>query len=216
MSPDKERTGAKTLPPRPRHLWARIERAAAAGAPAFTIDDGLKVPALRFTAEWHRYDEAPTSQGIRLDVAALLDGERLGAERVTAKRTNRSQVRKLTAAAYRDLGANSLVDVGDHYHEGTIDRDRAARDDVSEGRKLWVAIGAWPWWAIKAAWADGQVGDEPRVWNFADGLPAEWWRLSRVQATYEAWLTGSQVPLRRHDAERRSAIHPAKTAKGRH
>src|SRR4051812_40358806 len=101
MSANKETCGAKTLPPETRILWAEIERAAADSAPAFTIEYGLKVPALHFTAEWKRYDESPTSRSITLDIAALLDGERQGAERVSAKRTNRVQVRQLTAAALR-------------------------------------------------------------------------------------------------------------------
>lgn len=97
----------------------------------------------------------PPPVGIRVDVASHLDAERDAAKRVEASMRSRLQLARLTAAAYRDIGGNRLIDIAD-------------------GRRLWVAVGAWPWWAI--ARATGRR-------DLSGGLPSGWWELQIVGQT---------------------------------
>ena len=159
------------------------------------VCDGLPVPVLDFTAERARYIAGPPDIiGIHPAVAAHLDGERSGAAQIAAKASAWTQLRRLSVAAHRDLGDNPPGEIAEHYGYESEDAGRAVRRDVGEGRALLVKLGAWPWWSIAAAWADGDALPA----DLRGGLPARWWELPRVEATFEAWRTGSQRPLREH------------------
>jgi len=47
---------------------------------------------------------------------------------------------------------------------------------IREGRKLWVQLAAWPWWAVVDACG-----------SLAGGMPARWWEMPRVVETYRTW-----------------------------
>lgn len=51
---------------------------------------------------------------------------------------------------------------------------RAVRRDIADGRRLWVAAGAWPWWAIARATESRELSGGP---------PAGWWELRMVGET---------------------------------
>jgi hypothetical protein len=178
IAPERKDTlTPQSCPPAGHELWALIERTARGGAPVFTVHDGLKVPALKLSAEWHLYELHPEGQGIKAAVAEHLDGERNAAARVSAGPQSAAQLRRLSMAAFMDLGGNKQEDVGDHYGASN------ARRDISIGRRLWVKIGAWPWWAIAAAHVDGHEEE----WDFGRGLPADWHALPRAVETFHRW-----------------------------
>lgn len=176
----KGRNAPHICPPPSPKLWALIEHAAL-GQPVYRVADGLPVPRLTWTAEATRYNRRPESVGIRADVASHLDAERDGARRVEASTRSRLQVARLTAAAYRDIGGNRLVDIAEHlgYGGNQSSEIRAVRRDIADGRRLWVAAGAWPWWAI--ARATGRR-------DLSGGLPSGWWELQIVGLTLGCFL----------------------------
>jgi Integrase core domain len=137
-----------------------------------------------WTAEATYYDIEPESVGIRADVAAHLDGERAGAQRVSASMRSRLELARLTAAAYRDIGGNRLIDIAEQLGLGGNEssQTRSARRDVADGRRSWVAVRAWPWWAIaratgrpktkrcSAAKVVGDSGGQRRIGSLPAGL----------------------------------------------
>jgi hypothetical protein len=169
-------------PPGPK-LWSLIE-VAARSQPVYRVADGLPIPQLTWTAEATRYDIEPESVGIRADVAAHLDGERAGAQRVAASMRSRLQLARLTAAAYRDMGGNRLVDIAEHlaYGGNESSQIRAVRRDVADGRRRWVAVGAWPWWAVARA---------TKKSDLRGGLPSKWWEIHEVGETLTRYVRTS-------------------------
>lgn len=142
----------QTCPPPGPTLWSLIE-STSRNRPAYRVADGLPIPRLGWTAEASHYDIAPESVGIRADVAAHLDSERSGATRVEASMRSRLQLARLTAAVYRDIGDRHMHEIAEHlsYGGNQSSQERAVRRDVAIGRRLWIAAGAWPWWAIARA-----------------------------------------------------------------
>jgi hypothetical protein len=59
-------------------------------------------------------------------------------------------------------------------HQGDM---RSTRRQIARGRKLWVLLAAWPWWAVVDG---GEV--------VAGGMPSAWWTLARIVETYQTWL----------------------------
>jgi hypothetical protein len=195
------------LPPPGPDLWERIDRIHRHDRrPVLWAADGLPVPVLDWTAEWAFYDlHEPQQAGILPAVAAHLDGGRDGPSRVERSARSRVQLRRLTLAAYRDIGNEQRAAIASQFGwPDDLGGLNAVRRDAAAGRALWTRLGAWPWWAIAAAWADGDALPP----DLAGGLPGAWWRLPRVIATFDAWASGSQRPLREHDRaeqERRRA-----------
>ncbi|HEX7630210.1 MAG TPA: hypothetical protein VF431_07695 [Candidatus Methylomirabilis sp.] len=191
--------GART-PPRiapGSELLALIKHMArqGCGRPVYRALDGIVIPGLRGTAEWHRHSRDPLNYHLRPEVAGYLDtGHPFAAESAMGKPHAIAQLRQLMVAVWKDLGAETADVIYNHLGDTKDDR-RAAQDvyrDARKGRSLWVKLGAWPWWPISAAYADGEDGPL----GLGRGLPAKWWELPRVIATFEAWRTGSQRPLR--------------------
>lgn len=175
----KGRNAPQSCPPPGSGLWALIE-CTARDRPAYRIADGLPVPRLTWTAEAHHYDIEPESVGIRADVASHLDSERGGARKVESSVRSRLQLARLTAAAYRDIGGNRIVDIAEHldYGGNQSSQVRAVRRDVADGRRLWVSAGAWPWWAIARG---------TRNCSLDGRLPAKWWEIQEVGDALAAW-----------------------------
>jgi hypothetical protein len=167
-------------PPPGPELWTAIEQRSR-GRPVYRVADGLFVPRLTWTAEAHHYDAEPQAVGIRADVASNLDGERGGARRVETSRRSRSQLARLTAAVYRDIGDSNLCQISEHFGYGgnQTSRERAARRDVAEGRRLWVVVGGWPWWSIARA-----TGNR----DLTGGPPPDWWMLTEVAETLDHYV----------------------------
>lgn len=180
MRSRKGRNARQICPPPGPEIWALIEQAALR-RPVYRAADGLPVPRLTWTAEAHHYDREPESVGIRADVASHLDAERDGAKRVEASKRSRLQLARLTAAAYRDVGGSCAVDIAEHlcYGGNQSSQIRAVRRDAAEGRRLWVAAGAWPWWAIARA-----TGGR----HLSGGLPSQWWELPAVSETLSRFV----------------------------
>lgn len=161
--------------------------------------DGLSVPALENTAEWHRHRRNPWAF-LKSATAEYLDtGHPITGERVLQKPHAFAQMRDLTAAAWLDIGGAAIDDLRIHMRPDLASmHDRREGNKVvnsyaRRGRRLWVKLGAWPWWPIASAWADG--GKHPPLSNW-EKLPSEWWRLPRVVKCWHAWATASQAPLR--------------------
>ena len=187
---------AKTPPKLPPlepgwRLCEHLKQIAKGDPPAFHLNGGERVPMLTFTAEWVRYQSTPEAL-VRPETSLYIDtGHNAAVEDLVRTPSAYKEVRRLTAAAALDLGRTGR----DVICEGLgLSDDRAVGRDVARGRRLWVTLGAWPWWAIAAAFADGEDGP----WDFQQGMPDRWWELPRVVATFEAWRTGSQKPLREH------------------
>ncbi len=145
--------------------------------PAFQIVDGLRVPALTQTPQWHAFDREPAACGIKPQVAAHLEGERDGAARVASSDHAQIQLARLSVAVHRDIGQNRYDDIAEHYGYiagvEPLSAARTLRDDIAKGRRLWAAIGAWPWQPL----------------GFSEGkFPPEWWRLPAVERALAAWL----------------------------
>jgi hypothetical protein len=107
--------------------------------------------------------------------------EPLALEQLT--KHDRVETRRLAAAVMYDLHARSYGEIA--YELGYPDESRA-RERVSEGRKLWRHLPAWPWWGFTDPW--------PADWR-AKGADAT------LAAAFETWATG--VPVL--PAERRAA-----------
>lgn len=149
--------------------------------PIYRIADGLRIPCLRWTAEAAHYAKSPESVGIRAEVAAHLDEEKAGAARVEASKRSRLQLARLTAAAHRDIGGGDTAGIAEYlgYSGDQSSRLRAVRRDAAGGRQLWVAVGAWPWWAVARA---------TERHDLAGGVPVDWWKLPEVNETLTVWL----------------------------
>jgi len=85
------------------------------------------------------------------------------------------------AAAHRDIGGNRLVDIAEHlaYGGNESSQIRAVRRDVAKGRRRWVAVGAWPWWAVARATSKPDL---------RGGLPSEWWEIDEVSETLSHYV----------------------------
>lgn len=94
---------------------------------------------------------------------------------------SRLQLARLTAAVYRDIGGYRLIDIAEQIAHGGNEssQTRAARRDVANGRRLWIAVGAWPWWAI--ARATGRP-------DLKGGLPPRWWEIHEVSDTLSHYV----------------------------
>lgn len=183
---------------------------------SFHALDGLKVPALENSAEWTRHRMNPCAF-LKPEVVKYIDtGHPIVAEELLRARLGSktrephafTQLRNLTAAVWLDVGAAAVDDLRARLRPdlASIHDQRQGNKAVyryaREGRTLWVKLGAWPWWAIAAAWADDGESPPPTNW---ERLPEEWWRLPRVLACFEAWRTASHRPLHEHDRRAREA-----------
>jgi len=154
MQANRDAVGAylpPTLRPGPELLR---EIAAEQGTWAtFHALDGLSVPALENTAEWHLHRRNPCAF-LKPEAAEYLDTEH-----------------PLVGAAIDDLRVRIRPDLASTHdrREGNKAVNRYARN----GRKLWAKLGAWPWWPIASSWADGGKNPPPSNW---EKLPTEWWR----------------------------------------
>lgn len=97
---------------------------------------------------------------------------------------SRLQLARLTAAAYRDIGGNRLIDIAEQLGLGGNEssQTRSARRDVADGRRSWVAVGAWPWWAIARATGRPEL---------KGALPPKWWEIQEVSDTLSHYLQDS-------------------------
>lgn len=179
----KGRNTPQTCPPPGPKLWSLIE-VATRNRPVYRVADGILVPRLTWTAEATLYDIEPESVGIRADVAAHLDGERAGAQRASSSTRSCLQLARLTAAAYRDIGGNRLIDIAEQLGLGGNEssQTRSARRDVADGRRRWVAVGAWPWWAIARATGRPEL---------KGALPPKWWEIQEVSDALGHYLQPS-------------------------
>src|SRR5690606_1129328 len=104
-----------------------------------------------------------------------------------------AQLRQLAAAALHDVAGLRQAAVGEWIYRDIDTQRRVAlmagsapdhgdtrvvRRSIASGRKLWVRLAAWPWWAI----AD-EVGEQ----NLVRELRGPWWKLARVVETYRLW-----------------------------
>lgn len=143
--------------------------------------------------ELHRYRRAPEAV-LRFRVASWLDQlDAQGGRAHALDRDDRAQIRKLAGAALHDVAGLSQPQVMEWTNMPPIDNERrralmsgaptevngdttVTQRRIREGRKLWVQLAAWPWWAVVDA---GET--------LTGGLPARWWEMSRVVETYRTW-----------------------------
>ena len=126
----------------------------------FNAFDELRVPALQNTAEWHLHRRNPCAF-LKPTTAEYLDtGHPITCGRLLQKPHARAQMRDLTAAAWLDIGEAATDDLRAHIRPDLAsvhDRregNKAINHYARKGRRLWVKLGAWPWWPIASAWAD--------------------------------------------------------------
>lgn len=84
--------------------------------------------------------------------------------------------KRLWAAALRDLLGLDHERIADECGYSSDD-ERTARRAVSEGRRLWAQLAAWPWYF----WCNDD-GRPPRAWRSVGGGP-------RLDAAFETWRT---------------------------
>ncbi len=162
------------------------------------------VPILTWTAEATLYQLDPRSV-LKRPTALYLSTDtiasNLAAEEVAKSSHAAAEVRSLDAAVARDLAGQSeaalrAARLGPTDYSDQ-DAERMDRRDVARGRRLWAAIGAWPWWTL--------AREAGSIKALAGKLPEQWWESPGVIATYRAWATGSQRPLHEHDRRAREA-----------
>ncbi len=165
----------------------RAIEAAAIGRPVYHLGRAHGVvPALKWTAEWARHHSDPGAL-LHLPAAACLDGgaaNNAAAELLHASPRALTQFRRLVATTATDIGGAGRRAIAVTLH-GDEESVRQADRDREVGRELWIGLGAWPWWAIAAAYIDN---DEPLAPGLKGGLPNKWWELPRVEQTLAAWL----------------------------
>jgi hypothetical protein len=91
--------------------------------------------------------------------------------------------RYLYAAALRDILGLTEEEIAEPLGFGGEDSlERSARRVVSQGRKLWFRVGAWPWWYFEPA-GSRPAGRPPDRWLADGGGP-------HVDAAFATWATG--------------------------
>jgi hypothetical protein len=199
---DEDRTVSSEVPPPGPSLLSFFVRR---GRPVYRPAPGIAVPCLeqvpgahRFVVvpkERHCYRRAP--QGVlRLRVAAWLDQpDAQGTRSHFLDTDDLAQLKALAAAALRDVAGLPeaavrewiglptgsatrrvaiMSGVPSEDHQGDT---RSTRRQIARGRRLWVRLAAWPWWAAVDAGED-----------VAAGMPRRWWELPRVVETHRTWL----------------------------
>jgi hypothetical protein len=131
---------------------------------------------------------------LRPRVARSLDHPESGAREIDFNRDELSELKALAAAALHDVAGRSqaavqewlspeisnqrqcgiMAGVPADSHQGDT---RSTRRRIERGRRLWVRLAAWPWWAVVDAGED-----------VAGGMPRRWWELPRVVDTHRVWL----------------------------
>jgi len=188
------------VPPGPSLLSSFIER----GRPVYRPAPGVAVPRLeRVPApeeflvvpnELHRYRRAPEVV-LRFRVASWLDQwEAQGSRAHALDADDLAQLRALAASALHDVAGLKQSAVKEWIGPPTVDGrrrtailsgvpstvhqggTRSTGRQIARGRRLWVQLAAWPWWAIFDA--RGTV---------AGPLPTRWWEIPRVVETYRTW-----------------------------
>jgi hypothetical protein len=152
--PAKDCGGRFSVPPQGPRLIEFIRADRQAGRPALHVADDIWAPLLPWTAEAARPPASAKLPRPAL-VAMRYDDPEAWALAISDER-GRSALRKLTAAALRDLLGLGLEEIAERL--GYAD-ERSARRAAAAGRMLWPQLGAWPWWR-----------SEPGA------LPHEWWR----------------------------------------
>lgn len=145
--------------------------------------DYLEVP-----WELHAYQRAP-GMVLRPRVSVWLQGGDFDdvAQRVIQPeldRDDKTQLRRLGAAAFHDIGGWSEEAVQSQIGTpGSMHQTRVIRREIRNGRTLWWQLGAWPWWAIR-----DEVGGEATDSALDGQLARPWWELDRVIDTYRLWV----------------------------
>jgi hypothetical protein len=185
--------------------------AAQAGARGYPIQDvvaigyaSIQVPKLAWTAE-HGYNQRgmplitqPERRRLCPEVYLLLDDPCAAAwALVNRNATASKQLGYLIAAAYRDVLGWPITDRANTSNIaellGYSSPDTATRA-IRRGRALWVALSAWPWWALG--------GHLDKIYH---SPPSGWQELARVADSFAMWR--DPVAYRaRERAERRRLV----------
>lgn len=185
--PANDRRRASAVTP-VEQLPETIEAAARSGRPVWVfppwplpenrLHRRLQVPRLEFATPG-----AKSLPEARLAVhedalLALETGHEIAFRRAYANSTSNAQLRSLVAAALRDIYDDPL---DSREHDMTVcgllgfSNERTASDSILRGRKLWVLLAAWPWWAL----------------DYKGGrLPKNWRTLPRVAEAFAMWRSG--------------------------
>jgi hypothetical protein len=155
--------------------------------------------------ELHEYRQKPDRQlerrrrlggepFLRPRVARWLDHPESGASEIDFNRNELTELKALAAAALIDVAGLSqaaiqewlrpetsnerrpgiMAGVPAESHQGDT---RSTGRRIERGRRLWIRLAAWPWWAVVDAGED-----------VAGGMPRRWWGLPRVIETHRTWL----------------------------
>jgi hypothetical protein len=138
------------------------------------VDGGLVVPLLGWTAEAN-HPPVPATMPLPV-LVAIRTGDPEAGSLAIRDRSARAVLKRLVAAAQRDVRALSMSEVNDDL---VLSDRSAARRLAREGRLLWRQLGAWPWW---------QSPTGP--------LPTEWWREPHAVETLFLWRFGSRQLMR--------------------
>ncbi len=202
----------------PESVSSEILAAAGRGEPTFWLAPDIAVPRLDFAAAWVPWPAEPRWTMVRPDLddpAGLLRPEVLVAlehgfspsttawgpgavavwAAVDASKHARTQLDRLCAAAWVDLGHCRTTDVAEAF---SIQQSKASTR-LTEGRRLLAQLGAWPWFYF------GLKGGR---------LPQDWHSDELIQASFHAWTTG-QVRAFRCAPIRPSSVKPDWRPSGR-
>lgn len=185
--PHKETNRAETLrPPGMGGLVLDLRLRRDQGRPTWTPLAGIPVPRL---SRLVIFDTAGYVEGIgrvpplaafpgavvRLDALAAITGDPEHVGQTVPDRNGRAQVRRLAVAAMRDLAGTAIPEIADYFGQTDASTTRA---DAREGRKLWAALGSWPWSYLSAP------GYRPE---------GEWWADRRLLIAWRAWATDAHA-----------------------
>lgn len=154
-----------------------------AGRPVLHTIEGFVVPLLAWTSE--SSSTPPPSVIPRLALVATRTGDPDAADLAIRDERARAALRKLAAAALRDIGGLGSLDIGERFGYAEAEAERSARRVAKEGRQLWCRLGAWPWWGRNQA-----------------SLGSEWWLEDSLTEQLFTWAWPSAETQR---ARRRAA-----------
>jgi hypothetical protein len=151
------------VPPPGDGLVRFINEGREAGRPIWHAADDLAIPALTWTSEFHKVRSGPPPSLIpRTVLVAIRTGDNDAWALAIANERSVDVLRRLTAAAWRDVLGLSMGEVAELYPnaELEVDRKRSARRGANAGSDLWVRLGAWPWWGA-SSWGSA----DPEAWR---------------------------------------------------
>jgi hypothetical protein len=162
-----------------------------AGRPGWYVTAGPRVPALRWTDEFHNAERGNVIP--RIALVAIRTCDPVAMDMAIENERTHAALRKLTVAMQFDLLGLDADTIGTLLREGEpeakIYREPRTLQKLRDyGRAAWQQLGAWPWWNWPGGW-----------------LPKEWWLEEQLAAQLLLWRSPELASEVRHLASQISS-----------